>query len=303
MQDCDITLKALLTVSANTLLRLIGVSGLVLRSIGLELPEVRNRQVDFLVELTSTRLLHIELQSTNDPCMPLRMLEYGTAVWRKTGIFPLQVVLFVGNGKLSMPDSFQTEGLEFRYRLVDIRNLDGEVLLASELISDNILAVLTRTEDAVSTVRRIMSNLARVAPGEREDALRKLLILSGIRGLAQIVEQQRRSMPVTFDIMDNEVLGPVLREGIAQGIEIGIAQGIEKGISQGVKKGLSQGVKKGLAQGVEIGSRQVVRSLLEKRFGPLPAWADQRLAAFSASQTDDLALRFLDAETLDELFR
>ena len=77
-------------------------------------------------------------------------------------------------------------------------------------------------------------------------------------------------MPVHFDIMDNEVLGPLLR--------------------------------KGLEQGRGEGSRRILRSQLQKRFGALPASVDERLAVCSLAQADDLALRLLDAKSLADLF-
>jgi len=44
--------------------------------LNVELPEVRNTRVDLLGETATGDLIHIELQSTNDPDMPLRMAEY-----------------------------------------------------------------------------------------------------------------------------------------------------------------------------------------------------------------------------------
>jgi hypothetical protein len=180
----------------------------------------------------------------------------------------------------------RSAGLNFRYDVVDVRDMDGEALVESEFISDNILAVLARTGDRAGAIRRIIGKIGRLEPGRREDAIRKLLILSGIRGLEKTVTEERNRMPVTFDIMDNEVLGPVIREGIRQGLEQGLAEGREQGLEQGQAEG----------------SRRIMRVLLEKRFGMLPAWVNQRLASCTDSQTDDLALRLLDAKSLESLF-
>jgi hypothetical protein len=104
--------------------------------------------------------------------------------------------------------------------------------------------------------------------GRREDAVRKLLILSGTRGLAKTVEQEKNRMLATFDIMDNEVLGPVIRQG--------------------------------RKEGHEQGSRQVVLAVLQQRFGTLPQWATQRLANRPLSQTE-FAVKVLSVNSLDEL--
>ena len=51
-------------------------------------------------------------------------------------------------------------------------DLDGEELLSSDSISDNILAALTRTTDNIGTIRRIIAKIVRLEPGRREDAVR-----------------------------------------------------------------------------------------------------------------------------------
>ena len=93
MHDCDITLKSLLTDSVDFILRQIGQDESVTKWLNVELPKVQNQRADLLAELASGRLLHVELQSTNDPRMPLRMLDYGVEILRTQGVFPLQLVI------------------------------------------------------------------------------------------------------------------------------------------------------------------------------------------------------------------
>ena len=40
---------------------------------------------------------------------------------------------------------------------------------------------------------------------------------------------------------------------------------------------------------------------MEKRFGALPGWATEKLAALSTSELEDLSERVLDAKTVEEL--
>ena len=77
-------------------------------------------------------------------------------------------------------------------------------------------------------------------------------------------------MPVDFDIMDHELFGPAIRQGIEQGRR-------EE-------------------------ARENLRRQIERRFGPVPTWVDQRLAESSLSQTEDLYLRILDAKSIEDLF-
>jgi hypothetical protein len=108
----------------------------------------------------------------------------------------------------------------------------------------------------------------------RADTLRKLLILAGLRGLGAKVEEESRNMPVTLNIMDHDVLGPAIRKGIEEG----------------------------RALGLEEGERQLFQMQLERRFGRLPGWVDDRLAGCSVREIEELALRLLDVKTLEELF-
>ena len=72
-------------------------------------------------------------------------------------------------------------------------------------------------------------------------------------------------MPILDDIMDHDILGPAIRQGRREG------------------------------------EQTVVIRQIEKRFGPVPAWARQRLEAMSAPEVEETALRLLDALSLEEL--
>ena len=295
MQDYDITLKVLISGAAEETLRLLGAPGPVRRWLNVELPRVQNQRVDLLAEIVSGQLLHIELQGTNVADMPQRMLEYGAGIWRLQGIFPQQILLYVGNDRLRMPGGFQSGGIDFRYQVVDIRDLDGEALLESDKTSDNILALLTGIKDSMLAIRRIMGKIARLGPGKREDSLRKLLILCGLRGLERLYEREHKNMPVDLDIMDHKILGPAIRKGIAEGVEQGMAKGLEKGIARGMEKGMEKGM--------EAEARQFLRQLVERRFGALPPWAEKRLGEASREEAEELGLKFVDAKSLEEIFQ
>ena len=45
-----------------------------------------------------------------------------------------------------------------------------------------------------------------------------------------------------------------------------------------------------------------LRRQLEKRFGPIPQWVEDRLASLSVSELDEVGVRLLDAAQLEELF-
>ena len=50
------------------------------------------------------------------------------------------------------------------------------------------------------------------------------------------------------------------------------------------------------------GRQEILRRMLEKRFGAVPPWVETRLITLSASELDEVAVRLLDVARLEELF-
>ena len=286
MQEYDVALKVLLRGSAKLTMR--ELTGVVVEQwLDVELPKVQNTRVDLLGKTADRGLIHLELQSTNDAAMPLRMAEYCLGVFRRFGKFPRQVLLYVGEAPLQMGDELRGPDLWFRYRAIDIRDLDGERLLESEDIGDNVIAVLARLRDHKDAVRRIVERIAGLAAGERQTALAQLLILAGLRHLEETVEREARKMPIFIDILENKVLG---RE-------------YKRGRQEGLQEGLQEGELKGKLEGKLEGELKVLRRLIEKRFGAIPGWAEERLAGQSAADLEELSVRVLDAQSIEDLLK
>jgi hypothetical protein len=268
VHEYDVALKVLLRGSAQGAFRMLtGIS--VERWIDIELPKVQNPRVDLLGESADGALIHLELQSGNDAEMPLRMAEYALGVYRLFGKFPRQLVLYVGERVLRMSPTLSGPRFSFSYELIDLRDMDGEPLLASEQVGDNVIAILTCLRDRRSAIHEIVCKIAGLEGSQRESALRQLVILSGLRGLEEVIEGEIKNMPILNDIMDHKVLG---RE-----------------------------FKRGLDEGLQQGELKLVRKLIEERFGAITAWADQRLSSYSAAELETLGVRLLHANTLEEL--
>ena len=114
----------------------------VAKWLNVELPKVQNLRLDLLGETVAGGLIHVELQSSNDLAMPLRMAEYCLGVFRLFGRFPQQVVLYVGEARLTMQKELRGADVLFQYRLIDIRELNGDRLLESEDVGDHVIAKL-----------------------------------------------------------------------------------------------------------------------------------------------------------------
>jgi predicted transposase YdaD len=64
----------------------------------------------------------------------------------------------------------------------------------------------------------------------------------------------------------------------------------------------SEGRREGRQEGRREGEAAVLRRLLQRRFGPLPEWAEQRLDVAESPTITGWTVRFLDARTLEDVF-
>ena len=193
------------------------------------------------------------------------------------GRFPRQILFYVGEQELQMATELIGPDQSFGYRSVDIRDLDGEQLIESAYLGDNMIAILARLRDRREAVERVLTKIAQAGEAERQAGLYRLLILSGLRRLEEFVEQEARTMPILNDILENKVLG---RE---------------------FKRGLQEGREEGRQEGARIEAMTVLRRLIERRFGATPAWAEQRLEAASVPELEELTLRLLESRSVEEL--
>jgi hypothetical protein len=167
--------------------------------------------------------------------------------------------------------------LAFNCRIVDIRELDGEGLLESASLEDNIVGILSGLRDERAAVRRVLERIAASDAKDRPIALAELMILAGLRKMSAIIEQEAKRMPILDDIMDHEVLGREFKRGLAQGRE--------------------QGREQGLAT-----ARTTLLRLIEKRFGQIPDWARQKVNSLDAAAIGEIIVKAVDAPTLEALF-
>jgi len=273
----DLTLKSLLQGRPRRLLKLLFGTEQA-RPLTVEYPQVGHRRPDLVLELDDGRLVHLEIQAEADPKMAARMLEYYGLILERFGRPAEQVVLYVGGGTLELEGRLDHPGLQFRYRVCDIRRIDCRALLASPELDEQLLALLCRMDEARPVVRRIVGRIAELPERARRDALVKLLILSGLRPLQEVVREEVARMPITLNLKDN----PFYREAF------------EEGRQEGREEGREEGRKSGEA---ELLIRQ-----LRLKFGPLPEGAVEHIRVAGAEELLAWGERVLTAETLDEVF-
>lgn len=213
-QDYDVTVKLLFHFSRGLVARRL-FEAEVVEWINVEQPRVTNLRADLLARLADGSLRHIEIQKRNDPDLGRRQAEYYLGFHRLLGEHVTQVVLYVGREPLRMAPRWQTPSLQFEFTILDIREFDGEPLLASEDWGDNILALLTRM-DPERVLERIEAQLRKLRGEEQETAARMLVVISGIIGIEERVVERLHMI----DIMENKVLGPAVLRGEATVLKI-----------------------------------------------------------------------------------
>ncbi len=276
MQQYDATLKQLFERQARGLLRLLTGSSDVREFLNVEMPQVNVPRLDLLARMADTgRLFNIEFQTTNEEWFLERMgIYYLASRIHAPGEHVEQVVLYLGKRPLRMESSLVTPAMTFQIRIVDIGEVDGEYLAGTGDLGDALLAVLARVKDRQATIHRALDRIATLEGKERELAIEQLIILAGLRGLAvEVVNEARKYMPFVVDLMENEVFRARYERGLAEGE----------------------------AKGEAKGELKVLRAMLNKRFGDLPAWAQERMEQASTDQLETWSLRLLDAASLDEV--
>lgn len=150
--------------------------------------------------------------------------------------------------------------------MVDIRDLDAEQLLASDNRGDHVMAILTRLGTRPDTLRRILKGIADGPAAERDQSLAESLIIAGLRKLDDEVKREAWKMPILNDIMDHGVIGPLLRQGRAEG------------------------------------ELALLRRQIEKKFGVASLRFRKRLEALKPAEIEAAGLRLLDAGSIEDLF-
>ena len=274
----DATLKKLFQRPPNRLLSLVlGQEVVVTRTLPTELITVANLHPDLLFDTDQGLLIHTELQGYRQDNFAQRNLLYFALVLRDYGRAPVQIVFWLGPGKIGVGDGLGLPpALEYRYRLIDVGEIDGERLLESEDIGEAIFAVLCKLQDQRGAIARILTRISALPVPQKLEAVAELLILSGLRGLLTLVNEEIRSMPVSIDIHENEFL-----EGIFQ-------DGREDGRKEGRDRGAAT-------------VRAILLAFLEQRFGIVPAEARQRILAADLDILDRWTSRLGSATSLEQI--
>ena len=245
--------------------------------------------LEFELEENGKRaMFHMEMQSTADPEMPERLLQYALSAKREHNLPVSSCVIYLRDvGEVPQPPlrwQFLDEKdiLWFDYISVELAKVPVEELRATGLMGLLPLSVLTQGGIDRSVLREVVTELGKA----KQTNL--LAITKLFAGLVFTEADDRKWLERIFAMQNNPLAESwtyqqILNEGIEQGIEKGIEQGIEKGIEQGIE----QGVEKGKLQGLQ----QAVLNVVEARFPPLVELARQRVPRARTPDAVNLVLK------------
>ena len=200
-----------------------------------EQARIESRRADLVARVKEgdgkSYILHVEIQNDNQQDMPLRMMRYYSDIaLAHTGEIIVQHLLYIGKAPMTMSDHVRGEDWLYRYKVLDMRNQDSEHFLNSDNPDALVLAILCdpKSLEPNALVAHIIKELRRLHGDKLDnlrDSLKMLDVLSGNRGLQNVVEE-------TINMyIDEEKLG--IYQAVKKRSE---ARGIKKGEAQGLKK-------------------------------------------------------------------
>ncbi|QUV83754.1 DUF4351 domain-containing protein [Chloracidobacterium aggregatum] len=239
-----------------------------------ELP-VEPIRADFVTFIRAAGvLLHIEfhLDPASDPPLAFRMLEYWVRLFRRYRTPARQVVLLLKSTPAAreMPSTFTAGMTHHGFHVLRLWEVE-----ATELLDDEALLPLAVLGKADSDEALLRETAARVE--QMTDASQR----ANVSACAQVLAGLR---------FDRELIRALFREEAMR--ESVIYQEI-------IERGLAQGVERGLAQGSHLEAIRLARTLLERRFGPLPESIAAQVALLSREQAENLVVETLKFDSLD----
>lgn len=186
------------------------------------------READFILRVKPVDgdpfILHLEFQAGNNSNMVYRMLRYFVYIHLTYKLPVRQYVIYIGRDRLTMKDRIKLPNMNYRYKLINMKEIPCKRFLKSENPEEIILTILCdfRDRDVRLIIREILSRLKERV---KEDVrllkyIRQLEIISQLRDLQEIIIKEVGKMAIVYDIEK----------------DIRFKQGIEKGIEKGKKE-------------------------------------------------------------------
>lgn len=153
----------------------------------------RQKEADLLRKVTDqnghTFVLHLEIQTRDDPDMAYRMLEYRIMAEQVYRLAVRQYVIYLGEKTSQMPTHVDSPGLKYQYTLISFRKLPYRLFLSSDKPEEKILAVLGNfgTEPPGQVLQSVISQIRDASKNNltENQYLQQLRIIIQLRNLAK----------------------------------------------------------------------------------------------------------------------
>ena len=236
-------------------------------------------------------ILHVEVQTTYDADLARRVFVYNYRTFDKHGVPVVSLVILGDSSKEWSPKKYGWDvwgckmGIEFPVvKLMDYNErwseLEAETNPAALVFMAHLKTKETRGDTAARLAwKRTLVRMLYERGYERRDVLEIYRILDWMLKLPK----------------DEEALFQEDLRRIEEELAMPYVTAIER---MGEERGREQGILEGRRQGeVEILKRQMSR-----QYGPLPGWAEERLAKASVDDLEQWADRVLEASSIGEVF-
>ena len=277
----------------------------------------RANDVSFLV---GDEMVLLEHQSTQNPNMPLRGLQYFSRLFGKlieqrdldvyddkqlTLPTPKYIVLYFGDEKrpdretLHLSDSFAAGpgDLEVTARVINCNDDRNRAIIeACEALKGYSRLVTYARGFRADGMDQDVAVHAAVEQCIHEGVLADYLSAhrAEVEEMLFTIQDEERAMRVHMENLERRATETGMAKGLEKGMEKGLEEGMAKGLEQGMAKGMEQGMQQGLEQGLEQGLAKGleqahianVRSLIAN----LNLTADQAMDALSIPLEDRPAI-------------
>ncbi len=245
-------------------------------------------------------ILHVEHQSTNDPSMTSRMIEYLGRIMQIRGLPRkiLQLIIYTGNDALKMLGSLEIETsikgstfrIEYRVPIVDLKTIDENEFFKIDIPEIAVLAVLGKTSSIEKTIRKIINYLkARIKDKEKlKNLIARLDVACQIRNMEDVFLEEVKKLSDEISIERSALYRLGKEEGIKEGIKEGMKEGMKEGLKEGMKEGLIQAILLDLKIKFDIdeNAEAEIKNALEK-IDDLKRLQELKKAALVASTLDE----------------
>ncbi len=266
--------------------------------------------------------LLLEHKSYTDPMTVFQVLRYMVRIWEKhcaehpksvtlPPVYPM--IIYHGARPWLHPVNFHslftvreqallTRLPEFSPVLQDVSRLDDRDV-RGETSARTVLLTLKHVfrDDLPERLPEILAQAREMLDNENGRDIIFTLLYYLTEGTGKLDEETLEAV-LEDSVHGGDIMQSFLKKYYDQGLEQGVQQGIQQGVQQGIQQGVQQGIQQGVQRGVVQGELLLLSRQLRKRFGELPAWAEQMLKEASGGMLEIWSERILTATALEDVF-